>query len=106
MNCPICGAADCGGPTHAQAIDEPIIVESIPMANENEMVVVHVDDGTKRGHDRKFTRRDAERFMSYTPGASIVDDREDAQAEQESEAKAVEKAPENKARVIGSAEKK
>lgn len=73
--------------------------------NDMEMVTVHVDDGTKRGHDRKFTRKDAATFMAITPGASIVGDTtatEEA-APADPEAKAVDKAPSNKARQMGSA---
>lgn len=68
--------------------------------NDNEMVIVHVDDGTKRGHDRKFTRKDAAKFMEYTTGATIVgDDAVPAEAEPEmAEAKAAEAPAENKAK--------
>jgi hypothetical protein len=75
--------------------------------NDMEMVLVHVDDGTKRGHDRRFTRKDAAKFMAYTPGAKIMEKSAPseepaagAMADDEAapEAKAVEAAPANKAR--------
>lgn len=43
------------------------------MADENEQVKVHVDDGTKRGHDRLMTRKDAEKFIQIDPRATILD---------------------------------
>lgn len=48
---------------------------------ENEMVKVHVDDGTKRGYDLKYTRKDAERYMAYMPNAKIVEDDDNKPAE-------------------------
>lgn len=105
--CPICGqaGATCGGPSHARPIDELIVLESTMADNDMEMVKVHVDDGTTRGHDRMFTRKDAERFIGYTPSAKIVDD--DAPAEDEdAETKMVESAPSNKSRSRASAEDK
>jgi hypothetical protein len=72
--------------------------------NDMEMVIVHVDDGTKLGHDRKFTRKDAEKFMAYTPNARIMGDEQPAEEPApemapaaEPAAKAVERAPSNKA---------
>ena len=74
----------------------------MPVA-EREMVMVHVDDGTDRGQDFKFEKKDADRYLAGNPNARIVgaDEIEAAkQAQQadadEPEAKAVEKAPANK----------
>ncbi len=84
--CAICGTADetCGGPSDARPIDLALTTTETTMAdNDLEMVKVHVDDGTKRGHDRKFTRKDAATFMAYTPNASIVEDAPPAEDEAE-----------------------
>lgn len=103
MHCPICNqqGAVCGGPSRARPIDDPITLETTMADNDMEMVKVHVDDGTKRGYDLKYTRKDAAKFLAYTPNAQIVEDaapaEEEAPAEEpEPEAKAVEKAPANK----------
>lgn len=73
--------------------------------NDMEEVKVHVDDGTTRGHDRIMTRKDAEKFMTYTPAASIVGDEapseEDAPVEEDddqAESKAMSGPPANKSR--------
>jgi hypothetical protein len=108
MNCPICGEANatCGGPSHSRPIDQPIAETSeVPTVAEREMVMVHVDDGTDRGQDFKYERKDAEKLLAMNPNARIVGD--DAAAEDDgAESKAVEKAPANKARSMGTAGKK
>lgn len=97
MNCPICGqsGATCGGPSHNQPVDLPAATRNeVPDVAEREMVMVYVDDGTDRGQVYKYERKDAEKLLAMNPNARIM---EDAAPAAEPEAKAVEKAPANKA---------
>jgi hypothetical protein len=102
-SCPICGEANatCGGPTTVRAIDETITRETNMADNDMEMVTVHVDDGTTRGHDRVFTRKDAAKFMEHTPNAQIMEPEAPAEEEMpadEPEAKMMDGPAENKAK--------
>lgn len=113
MTCPICGAAgaSCGGPSHARPVDLPVeVTDEVTTVAEREMVMVHVDDGTERGQDFKFERKDAERYLAGNPSARIVEagavKAPAESAAEPAEAKAVPAPPENKSRARKDAEDK
>ncbi len=69
-------------------------VNEVTKMDEREMVYVHVDDGTDRGQDYKFERKDAEKYVLANPKAKIMGD---SAEDDKSESKMVEGPASNKA---------
>lgn len=72
------------------------------MSDQNEMVMVEM----KPGDVRRVNPRDLDQFLAANPGAKAMGDQAEEAAPADPEAKAVEKAPANKARSMGMVDKK